>query len=116
MVSGIVFDDVILDQDRVSDAVLVRRNDFERISFQNIISGSADGLFFVQISNDATDKPNLIVNWFDYPDSSTNILGITQLLINIKDLSFKWIRLAYIHNSGTGVVSSSYMVVRRYLR
>lgn len=116
MISGIVFDNVQLNQDRTSAAVLIPHNDFERISFQNIIQGSADGLFFVQVSNDLTNDSALVSNWIDYPDSSTNILGVTQLLINMKDLSFKWIRLAYIHNSGSGIVDSTYVVVRRYHR
>ena len=116
MISGIMFDGIQLNQDRISNAVLIPHNDFERISFQNIISGSADGLLFVQVSNDLTNDSTLVSNWIDYPDSSTNILGVTQLLINMKDLSFKWIRLSYIHNSGNGFIDGTYVVVRRYHR
>jgi len=114
MLNGISFNNVELDQDRLSKVVRIRYSDCERLSFQNLISGSPEGIMLVQISNDPTEDDNLVTNWIDYPDSSVNILGVTQLMINIKDLSFRWVRLAYIRTAGTGFVTTNFVLVKRY--
>ena len=112
--NGTVFNNVELDQDRISRVVRIRYSNYERVSFHNVISGSPDGSILVQTSNDPVEEEDLVTNWADYPNSSTNILGVTQLVINIKDLAFRWVRLVYISVSDTGFITSNFVVVKRY--
>lgn len=114
MLNGVAFNNVELDQDRLSKIVRVRYSDVERIAFHNVIFGTPDGTILVQISNDSTEDENLVTNWVDYSGSLTSVLGVDQLMINIKDISFRWVRLAYIRVSSTGFITTTFTVVKRY--
>lgn len=112
--NGILFNGTELDQDRTSKLVRIRYSNYERISFHNIITGSPDGNLLIQISNDPTEDDDFVSNWVDYPDSSTSLLGVDQLIINVKDLTFRWMRLVYIRVGGTGFITTNFVIVKRY--
>lgn len=114
MLNGIAFNNIELDQDRLSKIVRIRYSDVERVSFHNVITGTPEGTILVQISNDSTEDEALVANWVDYTGSLTNILGVDQLMINIKDISFRWIRLAYVSVASTGFITTTFTVVKRY--
>lgn len=114
MLNGVAFDNIEMDQDRVSKIIRIRYSDIERLCFHNIISGTPDGSILLQISNDPTEDEALVTNWVDYTGSLVSILGVSQLMINVKDMSFRWARLAYIRVADTGYITSNFTVVKRY--
>lgn len=114
MYGGTVFDNVQLNQDRKSKAIRCRYSNTERISFHSVFSGTPEGTMLIQISNDLTEDETLVVNWVDYTGSLTNILGVEQFIINVKDISFRWIRVGYIFINSDGIVNTTFSTVKRY--
>lgn len=111
--AGLSFDNVELNQNQFSNIVRVRYSDCDRLSFHSIISGSPNGSLILQISNDLVEDERLVVNWADYPDSLLNILGITQDVLNVSEISFRWVRMAYIFNSGDGFITTNFVMIKR---
>jgi len=109
----ILFNNTTLNSDLFSRPIRVRYANVDRISLHNIITGTPEGSILVQLSNDLTEDEALITNWVDYPGSLTSILGITQLMININDITFRWIRLAYIRVNSTGTITTNFVLVQR---
>lgn len=96
---------VELDEDIVTDALNFYK--VPRLSIQATIEGAPVGSLKIQCSNDLTKDGNLVSNWVDYADSTVAVSGPVQIMYNLKDISFKWIRLSYTFTSGTGLISSS---------
>ena len=114
MLTGMVFDNVELDQNRISRVVRLRHSASERISFHSIISGTPNGTLLLQISDDPVEDEALVSNWIDYTDSEVNILGVTQLLVNVKDITFRWAKLVYISVGSTGFITTNFVLVNRH--
>lgn len=95
-------------------SVAFKFTNLERLSIHSVISGAPDGNLKIQFSNDAVDYDADVVNWIDYADSSAPILGVTQVMHNLRDISFRWVRLVYSRTSGTGFISSTFQTVKRF--
>ena len=108
-----LFENESLGSDVFSRPIRIRYSKVDRISLHNLISGTPEGSFLIQISNDITEDQSLVTNWVDYPGSLTSILGITQLMYNMTDITFRWIRLAYIRVNSTGNVTTNFVLVQR---
>jgi hypothetical protein len=112
MRSGILFTNADMSGDLVSRAFPF--TNLERLSIHATMSGVPDGSLLIQCSNDPVDYGDDVVNWVDYTDSLAPILGIEQVMYNIRDLSFRWLRLAYVQSSGTGLLSATFQTVKRF--
>lgn len=113
MLTGVLFDNIELDQNRISRIVRIRYSDAERISFHSIMSGTPDGILLIQVSEDPTEDEALVTNWIDYTDSEVSVLGMTQILHNLRDLSFRWIKLVYVHANSTGFITTNFTLIKR---
>ena len=53
----------------------------------------------LQASNDNT-------NWVDISGTANNITAISEIMMNVSDIGFKWLRAAFLRTSGTVTVSA----------
>jgi hypothetical protein len=82
-------------------------------SIQLAFSGSPNGRFKLQASNDSgrnkfTQEKDLnsIVNWSDITGTSSSINGSGTLMWSLADIGYKWVRVVYTRTSGTGSLNS----------
>lgn len=68
--------------------------------------GSPTGTFKVQVSNDQVNDGASVTNWSDYPSSSIAITTDGDLIYNISNLGYRWVRLVYTRTSGTGTLNA----------
>lgn len=97
-----------------SRAYAIKKNRLERLSLHNVMTGSPDGLLQIQISNDEVEDGADVVNWIDYTGGSTQVLGVTQWMVNIRDLSFEWLRLVYVRTGSTGTITTTFTATKRF--
>lgn len=84
-----------------------------RMSIHIIMTGSPVGVVSLQCSNDLVSdhSSDTVTNWVDYTDGSSVVSGADQVMFNIRDVSFKWIRLVYVRGSGTGSMTTNFYSV-----
>lgn len=68
------------------------------ISFQAAWTGSPVGVIKLQASNDK-------VIWSDVSNSALNISGAGDVLYNLSEIGYLYIRIVYTKASGTGVLN-----------
>lgn len=79
-------------------------------SIQNVTTGNAVGTISVQGSNDPepnTSFTNRIVNWTTIVTTPVTAPG--NVLINVTDCFYRWVRLTYTRTSGTGTLNAILM-------
>lgn len=84
-------------------------------SIQAVFTGSPNGTFKLQWSNDIVPIPasgaaNLassVVNWTDYTGSSQAISAAGNFGWVLGDTGYRWIRLVYTRSSGTGTLNAT---------
>ncbi len=71
-------------------------------SIQLVFSGTAPtGTFSLQYSNDDVDP----TNWTDDSDSEQDITAGGNLMWNVENAGYKWVRVKYARTSGTGNIT-----------
>jgi hypothetical protein len=71
-------------------------------SIQAVFTGSPNGVFKLQASNDMVSAVGDIVNWTDIASTSIAINSNGTAMWNIADVYYRWVRLVYTRTSGTG--------------
>lgn len=77
--------------------------------------GTINGSFKLQASNDlgdtsAVSEANVqeeIVNWTDIAGSSVEINAAGDIMYNVEDTAFRWVRVVWTVTSGTGSLTSA---------
>ena len=71
-------------------------------SFQAVFTGSPNGTFKIQCSNDDVNSSSSVVGWSDVGSSSQAISAAGDLFYNIDAAFYKWVRIVYTRSSGSG--------------
>lgn len=82
----------------------------EHYSIQVVFTGSPNGSFSVQASNDkgsSTNKTEFaeITNWTEV--SSENVTTAGSRMLNLENVGYRWARLVWTPSSGSGTVTSA---------
>lgn len=77
-------------------------------SFQAVFTGSPNGTFKLQASNDDLLPSQTPVNWTDIADSSQAISAAGDITWNYDACFFKWVRVVYVRSSGSGSCDVTY--------
>jgi hypothetical protein len=84
------------------------------------VGAAANGTLKLQISDDIVPVqassmnpvgPNpagLVVNWSDYTGSTTTVSGPGNFTWNLVYVGYRWIRLVYTVNSGSGTLTANF--------
>lgn len=72
-----------------------------------VVSGGTapTGTFYVQASNDDTERAADVSNWVSLEDIEIAITDNGTYMWNIDGAGYKWVRVFYDFTSGTGTVS-----------
>jgi hypothetical protein len=86
----------------ISDPIYV--GNIINYSIQLVYTGSPNGSFSIQVSNDIVDsikdvKASDIVNWTTLSSTSTNITSSGDMIYEIPDITYQWIRLVWTDSS-----------------
>lgn len=74
--------------------------------------GSPVGTFTIEVSNDmvnlasGADQAANVVNWSTYTGSAAAITTDGDLIYNIANLGYRWLRVKYTRTSGTGTLNA----------
>lgn len=68
-------------------------------SFQAVFSGTPNGAFKLQASNDDNGSPT---NWSDIASSSVTVSAAGSAMWNNDGAHYQWVRIVYTFTSGTG--------------
>jgi hypothetical protein len=71
-------------------------------SFQAVFTGSPNGTFKLQCSNDDVKLPIEVSQWSDVGSTSQAISAAGDLFYNIDAAHYKWVRIVYTRSSGSG--------------
>jgi hypothetical protein len=109
---------VITDGDMSGATVVSYGIDLQQLqlaSFQAIWTGSPVGNFTLECSNDIAQvspgvDPSLnVTNWSTYTGSTVAAGGgAGDVMYNVLDAGFRWVRLKYTKTSGTGTVNATF--------
>lgn len=77
-------------------------------SFQSVFTGSPNGTFKLQASNDDVKLGFDVYNWTDIADSSQAITAAGDITWNFDGCFFKWVKVVYTFSSGTGSCDITY--------
>lgn len=77
-------------------------------SFQAIFTGSPNGTFKLQSSNDEGRLADSVTNWTDVADSSQVISSAGDITWNFDGCFFKWVKVVYTFSAGTGSCDVTY--------
>lgn len=77
-------------------------------SFQAVFTGTPDGIFKLQSSNDDVQLGQTVTNWTDIADSSQAISAAGDITWNFEGCFFKWVRVVYTASSSTGTCNIVY--------
>ena len=83
-----------------SDAILL--DQIYGYSFQAVFTGTPNGVFKLQCSNDDVKSSSSVVGWSDVGSSSQAISAAGDLFYNIDAAHYKWVRIVYTRSSGSG--------------
>lgn len=79
-------------------------------AIQVVFTGSPAGNFKLQASND-TGQPNgvtepiqddQVVNWTDIADSAATVSAAGNVMWNVENVGYNWVRVVWTHTSGGG--------------
>jgi hypothetical protein len=70
-------------------------------------TGAPNGEIKLEASIDNTSTPT---NWVQVSGSAVTITGADEVLWNMTNASYKWIRVKYVRTSGTGTLNVNYNV------
>lgn len=78
----------------------------QNISYQAIWTGTPNGTFSFEVSNDPADTPS---NWTTLTEPSTFTSGdpagsASSFMFELVQCSFRWIRIKYTNSSSTGTL------------
>ena len=71
-------------------------------SFQAVFTGSPNGTFKLQCSNDDVKLSSEVSQWSDVGSTSQAISAAGDLFYNIDAAHYKWVRIVYTRSSGSG--------------
>jgi hypothetical protein len=71
-------------------------------SFQAIFTGSPNGTFKLQCSNDDVKLSSSVTVWSDIGSTSQAISASGDLTYNVTAAFYKWVRIVYTRSSGSG--------------
>ena len=109
---GILLKAASLGADVASVAVNIEH--ITRMSLHLILTGTPVGAIQLQCSNDPVADGDSVINWIDYTDGVAAVSGAMGVMFNLKEISFKWIRVIYVRSSGTGAITcNTYSVTDR---
>lgn len=74
-------------------------------SIQLVFTGTPNGSFKMQCSNDDVETGSQVVNWTDVANSAQAITAAGDMIYNYDGSHFKWVRLVYTRSSGTGTLN-----------
>lgn len=83
-------------------------------SIQAVWTGSAVGVFKIQVSNDivtpgtGTDLSIHVVNWSDYTGSTYSMSAAGDFGWLAQNSGYQWVRLFYTKTSGTGSLNATF--------
>lgn len=77
-------------------------------SFQSIFTGSPNGSFKLQCSNDNVQTESQVSNWTDIAGTSQAITASGSLLYNVNYAFYMWVRVVYTFSSGSGSCNVTY--------
>lgn len=84
-------------------------------SVQAVFTGTPNGVFLLQASNDpgvsANDWPKA-VNWTDITSSTVTVTGAGDLAINVVNSGYQWVRLVYRATSNSGTLTVAQIVTK----
>lgn len=76
-------------------------------SIQALWTGAPVGTLILQTSADLTADPTLVANWSDFSGSSIAVNGPGDVMFNLANAGYKWIRLKYTKTSGSGTLNAN---------
>lgn len=80
-------------------------------SIQLVFTGTPAGNFKIQISNDHKVTTDFLpVNWTDYTGSSQTVSAAGDIMYDITDIGFAWVRIVY---TATGAGTAPKLTVAR---
>ena len=82
-------------------------------SIQLVFTGSPVGTFKLQCSNDQgnpvtptqTEQNSGVVHWTDVASSSTSVSGAGNILFDVQNTGYRWVRVVYTASSGSGTLT-----------
>ena len=77
-------------------------------SFQAVFTGTPNGSFKLQCSNDDVKLDSQIVNWSDISGTAQAITAAGSILYNVNYAFYKWVRIVYTASSGSGSCDVTY--------
>jgi hypothetical protein len=77
-------------------------------SFQSIFTGSPNGTFKLQCSNDDVQLDSQVSNWTDIAGTAQAITAAGSLLYNVNYAFYMWVRVVYTASSGSGSCNVTY--------
>ena len=77
-------------------------------SFQAILTGFPDGVIKLQGSNDDVRDGSDVINWTDIGNSSSIITAASDVLWNVENCFYKWVRVTWEFSSGSGSLNVTY--------
>lgn len=86
-----------------TDAILL--DQIYGFNFQAILTGSPNGTFKLQASNDDVKEPTMVSNWVDIADSSQAVTTSGSIMWDYNGAFFKWVRVVFTFSSGSGAAT-----------
>lgn len=91
-------------------------------SIQLVFSGTPDGAFKLQASNDkgsinsqsATQQVSGLVNWTDIADSTITVTDAGDAMWTVENAGYTWVRVVWIDNGGSGSLDSARVYVKGF--
>jgi len=76
-------------------------------SIQAVWTGAAPvGTLILQTSGDIVATQNLVTNWSDFSGSSVAVSGNGDVMYNLANAGYRWVRIKYTRTSGTGTINA----------
>lgn len=75
-------------------------------SFTIVWTGAPTGSIKLQASNDPTMDEASVAGWVDISSSTYAVAGAGNLLYNMPDIAYRWVRFTYTATAGAGTVTT----------
>lgn len=83
-------------------------------SIQSVFTGTPTGTFKLQCSNDYAEYDSvnvesyaaLVTNWSDIAGSSQAVSAAGDLMYNVENVGYTWVRLVWTFSSSTGTLTN----------
>lgn len=91
-------------------------------SIQATFSGTPDGSFKLQCSNDFADKESInvesyapyIINWSDVGSSTQLITAAGDIMYNVENVGYAWVRLVWEFSASTGTLETARVMTKGF--